>query len=292
VAVVARIRSYSFEQAGLALEIDDIPEDLCVVGDAQRLQQVLMNLVENSFDALVDEQAAGNGGTRRGVRIRALRRDDDVDVLVEDDGPGFPDPDRSFEPFYTTKPVGEGTGLGLTLVHGFMEEFGGQVRAENRRNGGARVVLTFRRVEPCDRPGVTPRTAPVATLDRSQPLRVLVVEDEEALRTLQARLLRRVGATVELAAGGEEARTMLEHIDVDLVITDVKMPDGSGLDLYAWATRERPDLTDRFLFVTGDVGDEAIAEFSRRRPDRFLSKPFHADDYVRRVAAIIDDTEI
>ncbi|MFP4624570.1 MAG: response regulator [Gemmatimonadota bacterium] len=81
-------------------------------------------------------------------------------------------------------------------------------------------------------------------------------------------------------------RLILASADPDLVISDVKMPDGGGLDLYRWIEAERPELARRFLFVTGDVGDPAIAALAEAKPGQFISKPFDKDEYLARIAAL------
>ncbi|MFW6330443.1 MAG: hybrid sensor histidine kinase/response regulator, partial [Gemmatimonadota bacterium] len=277
VQVVVGIREYVFAQSGAELRVDPVP-DVWLLADEQRLQQVLLNVVNNAFDA-VRGRVPGPGR----VHVRFERRAGLVDVIVEDDGPGFADPDPVFEPFYTTKAVGEGTGLGLTIVHQFMEEVDGAVRVENRTEGGARVVLTFRETVP---PAPEPAPEQESTPAPLRSLRVLIVEDELPLRNLQQRILESQGAKVQLAAGGREARLILETADPDLVISDVKMPDGGGLDLYRWIEAERPELARRFLFVTGDVGDPAIAALAEAKPGQFISKPFDRDEYLARIAAL------
>lgn len=276
--VVVGLRSYSFEQVGLSLSVERAPA--ChVVADEQRLQQIFLNIINNAFDAM---KSAGTGV----LRISAEESGDQVVVQFEDSGPGFQAPDRIFEPFYTTKSVGEGTGLGLSLVHRFMEVFGGQVRAENREEGGARVVLAFRAAvpEPEVEPPAPPETTPTVL---RRPVRILVVEDEAPLRNLQGRLLARIQADVLTAATAAEATRLLETEEVDLVVSDVKMPGGSGLKLFRWVEANRPGLVDRFLFVTGDVGDPEIASFAEAEPDRFLRKPFQMADYLERISAAL-----
>ncbi len=117
--------------------------------------------------------------------------------------------------------------------------------------------------------------------------RVLVVEDEPSLRRLQKRLLNRLGAEVILTASVAEARTILADRDVDLVVSDVKMPGEYGIELYRWVAEHRPGLAGRFLFVTGDVGAAAIANLSEARPGIFLHKPFDMKEYMARVSALL-----
>ncbi|MFO7894591.1 MAG: ATP-binding protein [Longimicrobiales bacterium] len=276
--IVVGLRRYAFEQAGLQLIVEDVP-DGCVRAEGQRLQQVLLNIINNALDAMTP---AGEGT----LRIRAEKDGETVVVEFEDTGPGFDEPGRALEPFYTTKAVGAGTGLGLSLVHRFMDTFGGRVQVENRPEGGARVVLTFLSAEPDD-PATTP-AEPAATPAVDRPAaRILVVEDEAPLRNLQRRMLTRVNAHVLLASAGHEAIRLLETEDVDLVVSDVKMPGASGLQLFHWVKEHQPRLVDRFLFVTGDVGDPEIVSFAEAEPERFIRKPFQMSDYLERIAAAL-----
>lgn len=280
--VVVPLRAYAFQQAGLAIEVQ-VDERLCVRAEPQRLQGILLNLVNNAFDAM---EPRGRGT----LAIAAARDDDRVEIVIQDDGPGFEQLDRVFEPFFTTKPVGEGTGLGLSMVHQSIRAFGGEVVAENREEGGARVVVRLPWAEapelPAPSAGPRPRTAPSAE-SRDRAVRVLVVEDEALLRSLQERILTRLPAEVLLAGSVAEARDLLADHEVDLVVSDVKMPGESGLSFYRWVEEHRPDLTDRFLFVTGDLSGDSLVALAERHPDRFLTKPFQVTDYLQRVRRIL-----
>ncbi|MEX2281521.1 MAG: hybrid sensor histidine kinase/response regulator [Gemmatimonadota bacterium] len=290
--MVVRLRAYSFEQTGLTIVTeDDCAGQDMVLAQPQRLEQIFLNITNNAFDAM---KARGHGS----LRIRVGCDDDFITVTFEDDGAGFAQIDRVFEPFFSTKAVGAGTGLGLAIVHQYMEEFDGSVRAENRVEGGARVLLRLRRapadfsppaVEP-DLPVSIPVNggAQAAHNEQRRP-RILVVEDEEPLRTLQKRFLTRLNAEVLLAADVAEAKRIVQETRLDLVISDVRMPGGkNGVDFYYWIEAEQPYLRDRFLFVTGDITDGEIAEFAERRPDRVVLKPFILKEYmalVRRTLA-------
>ncbi len=291
--VVASLRQYAFRQAGLDLEVGEVP-DVHVWAEPQMLQGIFLNLVNNAFDAL---RPAGAGTlTIRGEVVPTDGGSQELELVFEDDGPGLSHPDRVFEPFFTTKPVGEGTGLGLALVHQFVTAFGGRVRAENRPNGGARFVLRLAVVDPSadmaqpavDVPALASSAAPG---DRPEgngagPT-ILVVEDEAHLRTLQARILRRRGAEVLLAADVREARALLDAHEVDAIVSDVKMPGETGVDLYRWLGETRPRLTRRFLFVTGDATAAGLEEVVAESPDLLLKKPFRIDEYLARVEGIL-----
>ncbi|HEV2150565.1 MAG TPA: ATP-binding protein [Longimicrobiaceae bacterium] len=282
--VAIGLRRRAFALAGVRLT-EELPDGILVTAESQRLQQVFLNVINNALDAL-----SGGGGTTLCVRVRRVEPNW-VSVTFEDDGPGLKEPERIFDPFYTTKPVGAGTGLGLTLVHRFVEEFGGTVTASSRYGGGACFEIRLRSAAPLEE--VRP-VEPPARVRSAPPARrtVLVVEDEEPLRALQGRLLGRLDVEVLLAASGEEARDVLEARDVDLVISDIKMPgEMDGVALFQWVLRERPPLADRFLFVTGNQYDQKLSELLRTRPDRFVTKPFEVDTYLDRVGGLLREGE-
>jgi C4-dicarboxylate-specific signal transduction histidine kinase/ActR/RegA family two-component response regulator len=298
--VAVGLRSYAFAQAGLRLEIDVQP-DLWVLADAQRLQQTFLNVVNNALDAL----AGGRGSM---LRIEARGTGRQVEVVLVDDGPGLADPSRVFDPFYTTKPIGSGTGLGLAMVHRFVEEAGGTVEAANAPGGGAVFRLALPAAAPtaesategvvggetappppapgCSASGSTPTVGAVPATGRR--LRVLVVEDEDPIRKLHRRILRQLDVDVVVVNSGAEARDTLRAGPIDIVISDVKMPGAmSGIDLFRWVVEERPALTERFLFVTGDTHDPVLLELARAHPDRFITKPFQVSEYLGRMRELV-----
>jgi len=302
VRLVVDLRRYTFEQGGLTIVADELP-DCSVLAEPQQLQGVFLNIVNNAFDAM---EPAGSGTlTIRGRRLGSVVR-----VIVEDEGPGLSHPERVFEPFYTTKPVGEGTGLGLALVHRSMDLFGGSVRAENRPAGGARFLLHFAVateavlegvVPPDPVPSGRPSTGPLALAGQGLAITarvedpgsedtgrtILLVEDEGDVRRLQTRMLSRLEGTVLVAESVEDARALLREHRVDAVVSDVKMPGETGIDLYEWIRKEHPALLDHFLFVTGDVQGDEVRDLARQRPGIFLHKPFEVDEYLAKVVSIL-----
>jgi signal transduction histidine kinase/FixJ family two-component response regulator len=279
--VVVRLRAYAFEQAGLRLEVDGSAE-AWVRAQPQRLEQAFLNIANNALDAMTPRA----GGT---LRI-TIRTDGDWSLIrFEDDGPGFAHLDRVLEPFFTTKPVGAGTGLGLALVRQFIEEFGGSVQVENRQEGGARVVLSLRNAEAVRAPAVCdPKPEVSQSVPGVSQARILIVEDEEPLRVLQKRFLARLSTHVVTVAGVEEAQAAVRETEFDLIVSDVRLPGGlSGIDLYRWIAVERPRLRERFLFVTGDIADPELAKLIEHRADRVLHKPFLRQEYLERVARLL-----
>lgn len=287
--VAIGLRGFAFKRAGLTLETDLEP-DLFVIAEAQRLQQVFVNIINNALGAM----EAGAGTT---LQVSARRFGDRVEVLFDDDGPGISDVAKIFEPFFTTKGVGEGTGLGLTLVHRFQEEFEGSVAAETSPDGGARFVLTYRVGEPTgvesreDAETLMPQLISPGNGKRGR-LKVLLAEDEASIREFQIQMLKRLDVEVVTVDTAAAAQALLQREHVDVIVSDVRMPgEMNGADLFRWICSERPELTDRFLFVTGDVHDPLLVEWRAQYPDRFLIKPFRMKDYLERVGQMLNGVE-
>lgn len=311
VDLVAQLRRYAFDKAGLGLEVE-IPEDLHVLADEQMLQGAVLNLVNNALDAMRPQgrgllrvhlvaAPSESGGSEAGETNAGPA----ATLAFDDEGPGFENPERVFEPFYTTKGVGEGTGLGLTLVERYVSGFGGQVEVENRtasggEEGGGRVRVTLPTADPLPEEPEEEGTSEDALRNAGGPedasgiegARVLVVEDEAPLRKLEVRLLGRLGATALPAADAGEGRRILakEGGDgLDAILCDIKMPGESGLEFYRWLRQSHPELAEeRFLFVTGDVSGEELAELEEEHPDLFIHKPFDAQEFMDRLTALLE----
>ncbi|MGD8376034.1 MAG: ATP-binding protein [Acidobacteriota bacterium] len=266
----------------------DLP---AVRGDVHQLQQVLLNLVTNAHQAI--RSAAAEGGAAGHISIRTAPVDGRVRIVVEDDGPGILPGhlNRVFDPFFTTKEVGVGTGLGLSLAYGCITEHGGEIRVESRPGAGARFLI--------DLPGAAVRERPEAPL--AVPARptggglssrdVLVVDDEPAIAELIAEALRAAGHHVDIVHDGRVARERLREQRYDLVLTDLKMPHMSGVDLYEDLERTDPEMAGRMIFSTGDTVSRETAAFLRRFEDRCLTKPFRLHDLHAVVERVLEAGE-
>lgn len=274
--VVRELRQFAFAGAGITLQIDPF-DDVVVMAERQQLQGVLLNVVNNALDALAPRH---KGRVHVSTRIAT----DTVVVVVEDDGPGLRDPSRVFEAFYTTKGVGEGTGLGLALTYRFMTSFGGSVTAENRESGGARFTLRF--VRSHDPKAVPPKVEshvalPLRSATHKQ--RVLIIDDEPSIQRAQRLLLKRLDVEVESCDSVAAARAAIAQREFHAILCDVKMPGESGIALFQWIRSDLPSLVPRFLFVTGDVAATELADIAAEFPDSLIAKPFDSREYLQRV---------
>jgi DNA-binding NtrC family response regulator len=114
-----------------------------------------------------------------------------------------------------------------------------------------------------------------------------VVEDEPELRRLSALMLARLDVEVLLAGDVPAAREVLNRREVDLIVSDVKMPGESGIDFYSWIRVQRPAMASRFLFVTGDLTMPELGEFAAEHPMAVIHKPFEVQDYLQRVRSML-----
>lgn len=290
--VVQRVlRAFSRDEArhGVDLEVD-IARDLPAIEiDVVGIEQVLTNLLTNAF------QATPPGGR---VSLRVRPRENRLLLIVEDTGPGIPPEllSRVFEPFFTTKDPGQGTGLGLAVSHTIVQQHGGTLTAENRtdRASGARFVVALPFVERRAASREEPAEEPIApaSVAGQRKRKVLVVDDEAMIRVAVRRALERRGWEVDEAADGEEALLRLDvggrPGDYDAVVTDLRMPGVSGIELCHRLEAEHPELARRLVVITGDTASPSVAEFLTGGSRPFLQKPFDMRvlaDLLDRVAA-------
>jgi signal transduction histidine kinase/CheY-like chemotaxis protein len=269
----------------ITLRVDDRAGEAWVSGDATQLQQVLLNLCANAEYAM--------RATHGGVLTIALdwahadsQHDDEPGALVlavQDTGCGMTDDvrARAFEPFYTTKPVGEGTGLGLSVLHGIVGAHGGDVSVQSVPGGGTTVTVrlpAFRRDA-----SVKGIQTPIASDRAGASRRVLVVDDEPAIAQVLQRTLTRRGFVVETASNGVEALVRLERLPaIDVLVTDHTMPVMTGAELIT-RLRESGNACPVVLMsgFGAAIDNEHLAPFSDVQR---LDKPFATDELVRLIA--------
>ncbi len=268
----------------IRLELEDpLPEAMF---DFHQIEQVVLNLVNNAEQALV-----GRGGGTIVLRTRAV--DGRVCLEVQDDGPGVPREirHRIFDPFFTTKEPGQGTGLGLSVSYGIVQEHGGRIELRPGKPGaGACFAVYLPAATPAPKPAresVPEREAP-HTPDlpaRFSGTRVLVAEDEPLVLDLLSRILEDDGAKVVAARDGEEAWTRLAEADFDLVVADLRMPGLDGRALY-----ERPEMVRRFVFATGDLVRPESLRFLEGVANPVLAKPIDVDAVRRTLENVLART--
>jgi signal transduction histidine kinase/ActR/RegA family two-component response regulator len=247
---------------------DDIP---AVLGDAQELQQVLLNTVVNA------EQAIATTGRPGRIRIAACHSKNQVILSVEDTGPGIAPAilDRVFELFFTTK--GEaGTGLGLAISQGLVKANGGRMSIDNVAGGGARVGIEL----PAE--STRPAAAPVPQFRRAaRPLSVFIVDDDESVRRGLIRMAERLGHRASGARSFAGALRRFQHVNApfDAVLLDVHLDEAnSGFELFDALRVEGRGRDRQVIFTTGDSVSVKTRDRLQRAERPVLKKPFNLDE--------------
>jgi PAS domain S-box-containing protein len=253
-----------------------------VHADPNHVEQVLLNLAVNARDAMPE------GGTLcvatstvelddAAARLHDVRPGRYLQLAVSDTGCGMTEDvrERAFEPFYTTKPKGTGTGLGLATTYGIVRQNGGHVEIDSEVGAGTvmNVYLPAAEGEATDRGHDESLTA-----SRGRGERILVVEDEEGVRRITERILRGYGYEVTAAAGAADALGLAAALDIQLVVTDVVMPVMSGTALVARLREDRPDLPA--ILMSGHTDRPGALP----RDAVFVSKPFSRQQLLENVA--------
>jgi PAS domain S-box-containing protein len=307
---ILELQSYLISANRIEVNLD-IPDDLPTVDlDRGQLQQVLLNLTVNAIQAI---RSGAEEGRLSLVARPATLADDrpGVRLSITDDGPGVPVAMRSrlFVPFFTTKPPGQGTGLGLSVSFGIVAAHGGSLSYEPGPGAaGARFVLELpldgtpagehsadagsgRQAETPDSAfvdvGPVSASAPAATATPAGRPRVLVLDDEPSIVAFLSKALRLTGCEPVLVETGDEALTRLRSEPIDCVLCDYRMSGMTGTEVYESAMAIRPDLAGRFVLMSGDVLNPELRAFAEERGVALLAKPFDLDAVGRTVRSVM-----
>jgi PAS domain S-box-containing protein len=272
------------------------PDAGLVFADQGQLEQVILNLALNARDAMPrgGEFTVSTDLQRLGAEFAAqhpgieIRPGEYARIIIADTGCGMDAEtlERAFEPFYTTKPVGEGSGLGLATVYGIVKQSNGYIWGESVPGGGTKFHVYLPQV--AGRVGGGTAQGPSATLRRSNAA-ILVVDDEPMIRALARRALERYGYAVLEAEDGESALALVRSdggLRVELAVLDVVMPRMDGRELGERLRTERPGIG--VLYISGHTGDELARRLLLDASVPFLQKPFPPDELVERVQELLE----
>jgi two-component system NtrC family sensor kinase len=254
--------------------------------DFHQMQQVLLNLINNAQQAM----AAVRGRPGR-LEVRTSLVEERIRIEITDNGEGMDAETqaRIFEPFFTTKEKSEGTGLGLSVSYGIVREHEGRIWCRSRKGEGTTFIIdlpVLAAPDSFDSEAVTDGDDTLAS--RGEGASILVVDDEPVIIDLMLDILRISGHRVDTAANGGEACRKVKSGPYDLVITDVRMPEMNGIELYRNIIDLRPEMKGRVIFVTGDLIDPEILEFLGEINAKTLAKPLDINDVTR---AVVDTLE-
>jgi len=254
-----------------------------VLGNEARLSQVFVNLLINAAQAIPEGRS-----TRNEIRIRTGHELGMAYVEIKDTGGGISKEnlDRIFDPFYTTKDVGEGTGLGLSICQGLIDAMDGEIHVESQEGMGTIVRVTMPLAEP-------EKQAPIGFEQTSmetslRPAHIMLIDDEEPVARSLARLLGRHHVTI--ATSGRKALELLhDQGPFDLVLCDLMLPDVNGVEIYYRVRDADPAMAARFVFMTGGAFTSATRSFVETTTNPVVQKPFdlpHIEGLIRSFSGV------
>jgi signal transduction histidine kinase len=282
---VAGMRELLQSTLGGAVELEfDLHDALWpALVDPTQIELVILNLAINSRDAM--EVGGQISVQTRNARLRRTpRRPEEPDpgeyvvIAVRDTGTGMPAEvvEKAFEPFFTTKAVGKGSGLGLAQVYGFAKQSGGGVVIDSKVGEGTTVEVYLPRTRSIAEPSAG---GPSDVAFRRQERLILLVDDDPAVRAIEADYLQHAGyQVVEAASGGRALEIIRERPDIEAVVMDFAMPGMNGVELSRQITAQRPSVP--ILFVTGYGNLDLLGQVGE---DRIVQKPFRAEDMVGKL---------
>ncbi len=277
------LRTYVLRTANIEV-IKHLEHDLpWITVDPGQMQQVFLNLLVNAEYAM--KKAHGKGT----LIITTEKTGDHIRISFKDDGTGMDKvtKEKLFNPFFTTKDVGEGTGLGLGLSRSIILEHGGTIEVESEVGQGANFIITLPITStPEETTARDSSSAPVLTV-KVKSARILVIDDEMPIQKLVSAILTRSGHVVDVTGDHKEALSNLERTSYDIVLMDIRMPGMSGMELYELVIKSHPELKNKFIFITGDTSDVTTSVFLEQNNLSYISKPFDTDTLRNKVNSLL-----
>lgn len=262
-------------------EIPERPE--VVVADPHQIEQVFLNIINNAVDAILETGRPGK------LKIRIHSGNGQVCTSFADDGPGLKDPKRIFDPFYTTKSVGKGTGLGLSICYGIVKEHGGDITAQNGKDGGAIIEVRL----PKSDAEIAKQPEPVVTVPKKRESviegRILLVEEEESVLEFERDVLMGAGANVVTARKSEDVKTRILSEPFDAVIMNGKMQgDWTASEAFTWLKTHAPGTENHLLFTYSNaVEQQDSRSFLQESNAPYLVKPFEVADLIAQARKLM-----
>lgn len=261
------ITAYSLRTSGIDVTMSISPDLPSVLGDPDQLIQVLTNLIINAQHALQE-----NDGPRRiHVTTSYRMKSGQVIIKVKDNGPGVPADVRSriFEPLFTTKEIGAGTGIGLALCHRIVESHRGTIAIESRPGEGAIFAIRL----PCQFQQGFAKDRKLQRIPTEGSSRILIIDDEPEVGQIIADILDHDDHFVEIAETGLSALEKVKRNSYDVVLCDIRMPSMDGPSFYQHLKELKPEQIAGLAFITGDTLSASVLEFIDASERPYLEKP-------------------
>jgi PAS domain S-box-containing protein len=280
------LRDYDLKINNIRVDRDLPSEPALVAADPHQIEQVFLNIINNSVDAILETGRTGK------LKIRISCQGGHVCTQFTDDGAGIKDPKRIFDPFYTTKSVGKGTGLGLSICYGIVKEHGGDITANNAPDGGAVIEVQLPAVVTARVEAESPKAAP-RQHDGATNGRVLLVEEEEAVLEFERDVLAGAGATVVTARTAQDVKTRLLSEPFDALIMNGNMPgQWTAKESYQWLRENCPGMEDHVLFTfSNGVEPDNGRAYLQENSVPCLVKPFEVAELISQARRLLQKAQ-
>jgi|GEM_PF-2191708 len=283
------LKSYDYKTYKIETVMDfekDLPKTMA---DFNQMQQVCIIILENAQHALMSNQNS------KMMRVKTEHKNNTIIIRFSDNGPGIPKDiqNRIFEPFFTTKELGKGTGLGLSIAYGIINKHNGTLYVDSDRGKGATFVIELPIVkDPSStdfKPDSGDKTVSDLKTEKHAPSakRILIIDDEIEMVDMLFNLLKSDGYRVDTARNGKLALEKIQIRDYEVIICDVKMPIMNGIQFYEILKERKPRLSERIIFISGDIINKDTIRFLKTCGCMYLGKPFKIESLRKCVSNLI-----
>jgi two-component system NtrC family sensor kinase len=280
------LRDYDLKINNIRVELELPSKPALVVADPHQLEQVFLNIINNSVDAILETGRSGK------LKIHVSYLAGHVCTQFSDDGAGIKDPKRIFDPFYTTKSIGKGTGLGLSICYGIVKEHGGDITANNGSEGGAVIEV---RLPAVAAEAIEPEVLKPAARLREGAIhgRVLLVEEEEAVLEFERDVLAGAGATVVTAMNSQDLKARLLSEPFDALIMNGNMPgQWTTKEACQWLKENCPGMETHVLFTFSNGVDPTDGRaFLQENNVACLVKPFEVAELIAQARRLLQQAQ-
>jgi len=282
---VLELRAYEMKVNNIDVENRLAPDLPSTMADAGQLQQVFLNIVLNA------EHFMSRAHNKGKLVVKTEKIGGNIRASFTDNGAGISKEnlDKIFNPFFTTKDVGDGTGLGLSICHGIITQHNGRIYAESELGKGATFVIELPIVADPTQPGKADETKKEPRKPRGA--KILVVDDEVAILVFLKRLLTEWGHSVETINNANKALERLKTERYSLILLDIKLPGMSGIELYQHIEETVPALTRRVIFITGDIMQGATRSFLEKTGVPHITKPIDIEVLKKMINRALNQTK-